>query len=113
MSTNCATGLLIATWFMTIINAVLFISSLYFITIFIRHEIKKSANTNKHKQKKETPKLLLNSGLTFFIISSLILLLWHHSLLSICYSAENHIWRLITIGIGLLLYLIVQVYLLW
>eukprot|EP01084_Bolivina_argentea_P172358 298567_1 len=106
-SVNCGKTFQVVTWAGTVINIILFISSLYLIVKYVIAERRKPENI-------KTPKCLLSSYIVFFIISSLLLLLWPLFMIDPCYNILNTIeWATILAIIGSILYLIVQIYLLW
>ena len=91
-------------WFVAAINTFLLLSSFYFIVRFKRDEIKKPSD-------QKSPILLHYLGLSFFIISSILLLLYVAFSIALVYETAN-LLRIIS-TIIFICYYGLQLYLLW
>ena len=107
MATQCTTAEEAAIWIVAVIIFVLFSSSIYLITKFVSH-------MTKQRTKPNAPKGLYWTGLAFFVISSLILLIWPLSAVSYCYETiVDTSSTLILLIIAIFLYFPGQLYFLW
>ena len=84
-------------------TALLLISAIYLIIKYIYYEVKKPSE-------KKTPCLIHYSGLTFFIISCVILILHIVATIGVSY---DHQWTEDVLISAIVLYFVVQIYLLW
>ena len=105
MANQCTTKGVVIFWIEVVISFILFCSSIYFIIKFIQ-------NMRNQKGQEGSPKILNCAGLTFFMISALILFMWPFFILTFCYP--DPIDGLFTLAkIAQFLYFPCQLYFLW